>query len=88
MVIDTSAILAWLKEEPERARIIATLEAHSARRLSAVSLLESQIVVRARDVSAREDHHHQRRTDRQGRNHSRASDHRATDGEYQEKRAY
>jgi ribonuclease VapC len=52
MVIDTSAILAWLKEEPERARIIATLEAHSARRLSAVSLLESQIVVRAREHPA------------------------------------
>ena len=48
MVIDTSAILAWLKEEPERARIVAALEAHSARRLSAVSLLEAQIVVRGR----------------------------------------
>jgi ribonuclease VapC len=43
MVIDTPAILAWPKEEPERARIVAALEAHSARRLSAVSLLETQI---------------------------------------------
>jgi ribonuclease VapC len=52
MVIDTSAILAWLKEEPQRPRIIAALEAHSARRLSAVSLLEAQIVVRAREHPA------------------------------------
>jgi len=52
MVIDTSAILAWLKEEPERARIVAALEAHSARRLSAVSLLEAQIVVRGREHPA------------------------------------
>lgn len=52
MVIDTSAILAWLKEEPERARIIAALEAHSARRLSSVSLLEAQIIVRAREHPA------------------------------------
>ena len=52
MVIDTSAILAWLKEEAERARIIAALEAHSARRLSAGSLLEAQIVVRAREHPA------------------------------------
>jgi ribonuclease VapC len=52
MVIDTSAILAWLKEEPERPRIVAALEAHSARRASAVSLLEAQIVVRAREHAA------------------------------------
>ena len=52
MVIDTSAILAWLKEEPERSRIVSVLEAHSARRLSAVSLLEAQIVVPAREHPA------------------------------------
>jgi ribonuclease VapC len=52
MVIDTSAILAWLKEEPERARIVAALEAYSARRVSAVSLLEAQIVVRGREHPA------------------------------------
>jgi len=52
MVIDTSAILAWLKEEPERARIVAALEVHNVRRLSAVSLLEAQIVVRAREHPA------------------------------------
>jgi len=48
-VIDTSAILAWLKEEPQRSRILAALEVHSARRVSTVSLLEAQIVVRARE---------------------------------------
>jgi ribonuclease VapC len=52
MVIDTSAILAWLKEEPERSRIVAALEAHSARRVSAVSLLGAQIVVRGREHPA------------------------------------
>ena len=52
MVIDTSAILAWLKEEPERPRIVAALEAHSARRVSAVSLLEAQIEVRAQEHPA------------------------------------
>ncbi len=52
MVIDTSAILAWLKEEPERSRIVAALEAHSTRRVSAVSLLETQIVVRGREHPA------------------------------------
>jgi ribonuclease VapC len=49
MVIDTSAVLAWLKNEPERARIVAALEAHPVRRMSAVSLLEAQIVVRGRE---------------------------------------
>lgn len=52
MVIDTSAILAWLKNEPERARIVTALEAHTVRRMSAVSLLEAQIVVRAREHPA------------------------------------
>ena len=43
MVIDTSAILAWLKHEPERERIVAALEANPVCRLSAVSLLEAHI---------------------------------------------
>jgi ribonuclease VapC len=51
MVIDTSAILAWLKHEPERGRIVSALEANSVRRLSAVGLLEAHIVVRAREHS-------------------------------------
>jgi ribonuclease VapC len=49
MVIDTSAVLAWLKQEPERERIVAALEADPVRRMSAVSLLEAHIVVRARE---------------------------------------
>ncbi|HEV2964638.1 MAG TPA: type II toxin-antitoxin system VapC family toxin [Candidatus Angelobacter sp.] len=49
MVIDTSAVLAWLKDETERERIIAALEAHPVCRISAVSLLETYIVVRARE---------------------------------------
>lgn len=49
MVIDTSAVLAWLKDEPERERIVTALEAHAVRRMSAVSLLEAQIVVRGRE---------------------------------------
>ena len=49
MVIDTSAVLAWLKHEPERERIVAALEAHPVCRISAVSLLEAHIVVRARE---------------------------------------
>lgn len=49
MVIDTSAVLAWLKREPERERIVAALEAHTVCRISAVSLLEAHIVVRGRE---------------------------------------
>jgi len=49
MVIDTSAVLAWLKQEPERERIVAALEAYDVCRISAVSLLEAHIVVRARE---------------------------------------
>lgn len=52
MVIDTSAVLAWLKDEPERERVVAALEAHAVRRMSAVSLLEAQIVVRGREHPA------------------------------------
>ena len=49
MVIDTSAVLAWLKREPERERIVAALEAHPICRISAVRLLAAHIVVRARE---------------------------------------
>ncbi|MDR0673728.1 MAG: type II toxin-antitoxin system VapC family toxin [Zoogloeaceae bacterium] len=50
--IDTSAILAWLKHEPERERIVAALESHPVCHLSAVSLLEAHIVVRGREHPA------------------------------------
>jgi ribonuclease VapC len=52
MVIGSSAILAWLKDEPAGARIVAGLEAHPVRRMSSVSLLEARIVVRAREHPA------------------------------------
>ncbi len=52
MVIDTSAILAWLKDEPARDRIVAGLEAYPVRRMSSASLLEAQIVVRGREHPA------------------------------------
>ncbi|MCL2162171.1 MAG: type II toxin-antitoxin system VapC family toxin [Betaproteobacteria bacterium] len=52
MVIDTSAVLAWLKNEPERERVVAALEAHPVCRISAVSLLEAHIVVRSREHPA------------------------------------
>jgi uncharacterized protein with PIN domain len=39
VVIDTSTVLAWLKQEPERGRIVTALEAHSICRISAVSLI-------------------------------------------------
>jgi uncharacterized protein with PIN domain len=47
MVIDTSAILAWLKHEAERERIVAALERNTTCRISAISVLEAHIVVSA-----------------------------------------
>jgi ribonuclease VapC len=52
MVIDTSAVLAWLKNEPERERVVTALETHAVCRISAVSLLEAHIVVRGREHPA------------------------------------
>ncbi|GHT93043.1 VapC ribonuclease [Betaproteobacteria bacterium] len=49
MVIDTSAILAWLKHEQERERITTALESYPVCHISAVSLLEAHIVVRGRE---------------------------------------
>jgi ribonuclease VapC len=52
VVIDTSAILAWLKHELEHERIATALESHAVCHLSAVSLLEAHIVVRGREHPA------------------------------------
>jgi len=49
MVIDTSAILAWLKNEPGRTGIVTALQANPVCRISAVTLLEAHIVVRSRE---------------------------------------
>lgn len=48
MVIDTSAILAILEDEPDADRLIAALAAADALRVSAGSALEAGIVVEAR----------------------------------------
>ena len=48
MVIDTSALVAILLNEPEAAAFAAAMEADSTRLLSAVSFLEAAIVIEAR----------------------------------------
>ena len=48
MIIDTSAILAILFEEPEADQFISTIAAASSRRMSAASLLETTIVLENR----------------------------------------
>ena len=52
MIIDTSAILAILFEEPEADRFISTITAASSRRISAATLLETTIVLESRSGSA------------------------------------
>ncbi len=48
MVIDSSAILAILQDEPERRAFNEAIETASERRLSAASLVELSIVIEAR----------------------------------------
>ncbi len=48
MVIDTSALLAILLDEPERRRFNEALEAADTRLLSAATLVETSIVIEAR----------------------------------------
>jgi ribonuclease VapC len=48
MVIDASAIIAILFDEPERARFAAAMEAAALRLLSAVTLVEATMVVEGR----------------------------------------
>ena len=48
MVIDTSALVAVLLQEPEAPRIAQAIEAASVRLLSAASLLEASIVIESR----------------------------------------
>lgn len=52
MVLDTSALLAALQEEPERRAFNVAIEAAGACRLSAASLVEASIVNDARYGSA------------------------------------
>ncbi len=48
MIIDTSAILALLWNEPSSARLLEAIEADSDRRMSVASVVEGGIVVQAR----------------------------------------
>ena len=48
MVIDTSAIIAVLLNEPNAARFAQPIEAGSPRLLSAANLLEASIVIESR----------------------------------------
>lgn len=48
MVLDTSAVVAILQDEPERRRFIALIDAADACRLSAATLVETGIIIEAR----------------------------------------
>ena len=48
MVLDTSALVAVLQDEPERRQFIRLIEEADARRLSAATLVETSIVIEAR----------------------------------------
>ena len=48
MVIDTSALLAILNDEPERAQFAAAIEADPTRFVSAVTVVEASLVLESR----------------------------------------
>lgn len=52
MVIDTSALMAVLLQEPDAARIAQALESAASRLLSAATLLEASIVLESRKGEA------------------------------------
>jgi len=52
MVLDTSALLAMLLDEPEAESYLGALEADEARLVSAATLLETAIVIEARKGEA------------------------------------
>jgi ribonuclease VapC len=52
MVIDTSALLAVLQNEPERRAFNEAIEAADARRISVCTFLEASIVIEARTGAA------------------------------------
>jgi len=56
MVIDTSALLAILEDEPERHAFNAALAGAPVRRLSAANYVEACIVIQARRGAAAVDH--------------------------------
>ena len=48
MIIDTSALVAILQDEPERRRYIEAIEAADARSMSAATFVETSIVIETR----------------------------------------
>ena len=48
MVVDSSALLAILQDEPERRAMIETLESADRRCLSVVNLVEASVVIETR----------------------------------------
>lgn len=48
MILDTSALLAILLDEPERPSFVACIEREAVRRVSAASVLEASMVLEAR----------------------------------------
>ena len=48
MVIDTSAIIAILQDEPERVSMVSAIEIDSVRLISSVTMVETSIVIEAR----------------------------------------
>ena len=48
MIIDTSAIMAILQDEPERRRFNDAIEAAEVRRMSTASFVEASIVIESR----------------------------------------
>jgi len=55
MVLDTSAVIAILMDEPEADRMVKAVDAARLRRLSAASLLEAGIVIQSRLGTAGEE---------------------------------
>jgi ribonuclease VapC len=51
MVIDTSALIAILQDEPERRRLTEAIEAAPRRRISTATLVETSIVLEPRNGS-------------------------------------
>ena len=48
MVIDTSALIAILRNEPERAQFIAAIDSVDKRNMSAVSFVETAMIIESR----------------------------------------
>ena len=52
MIVDTSAVVAMLSDEPDASRLRAVLAAATVRRMSVVNALEATMVVESRGGSA------------------------------------